>query len=312
MKRTAPILVVLLATLVLAACGSRLAQAPPAPQEEPAFYGPVAPESGVAGADESMRALDSSVFTDSGAAAVERLVVRTANLSLVVEDPALSAEAIAAMAEAMGGFVVSTNLYQTSYGDPAVLSTQGSITIRVPAERFEEAMRRLKEDAEEVRSENSSAQDVTQQYTDLQSRLRNLEAAEAQLREIMASATKTEDVLRIFEELRRVREEIEVIKGQIQYFEESARLSAITVELIPDVAAQPLQIGGWKPEGTAKQALEALIRGLQALADALIWLAICGVPAAILIGLPAWAGIRAARRRRTKEATPPTPKAKSG
>jgi len=311
MKSPARLTVVLLAALVLAACGSRLARASLSPQEEPAFYGPVAPESGVAGADESLRSLDSSVFTDAGAA-VERLVVRTANLSLVVEDPALSAEAIAAMAEAMGGFVVSTNLYQTSYGDPAVLSTQGSITIRVPAERFEEAMSRLKEDAEEVRSENSSAQDVTQQYTDLQSRLRNLEAAEAQLREIMASATKTEDVLRIFEELRKVREEIEVIKGQIQYFEESARLSAITVELIPDVAAQPLQIGRWKPEGTAKQALEALIRGLQTLADALIWLAICGVPAAILLGLPAWAGIRAARRRRAAQAgQAPKPESKS-
>lgn len=300
MKAPVRLLAALLSTLVLAACAPGAAR-PLDVQQEPGFYLPVAPESGVAGGEESMRALDSSVFTDS--AAVERLVIRTANLSLVVKDPAISAEAIAAMAEAMGGFVVSTNLYQTSYGDPAVLSTQGSITIRVPAERFQEALRRLKEDAEEVRVENVSGQDVTQQYTDLQSRLRNLEAAEAQLREIMASATKTEDVLRIFEELRRVREEIEVIKGQIQYFDESAQLSAITVELIPDAAAQPLQIGGWKPEGTAKQALEALVRGLQMLADALIWLVILGVPAAILIGLPAWAGMRAARRRRARKST---------
>ncbi len=310
MKAAARLLAALLATFVLAACGSPLARALP-PQEQPAYFAPVAPESGVAGGEESVRALDSSVFTEAGPA-VERLVIRTANLSLVVKDPAVSAKTIAAMAEAMGGYVVSTNLYQTSYGDPAVLSTQGSITIRVPAEKFEEAMTRLKEDAEEVRSENVSGQDVTQEYTDLQSRLRNLEAAETQLREIMASATKTEDVLRIFEELRRVREEIEVTKGQIKYFEESASLSAITVELIPDVAAQPLQIGGWKPEGTAKQALEALIRGLQTLADGLIWLGICGVPAAILLGLPAWAGIRAARRRRAKQSgQAPKPESKS-
>lgn len=300
MKAPVRLLAALLPTLVLAACAQASAR-PLDVQQAPGFYLPVAPESDVAGGEESMRALDSSVFTDS-AAAVERLVIRTANLSLVVKDPAASAEAITAMAEAMGGFVVSTNLFQTSYGDPAVLSTQGSITIRVPAERFQEALSRLKEDAEDVRAENVSGQDVTQQYTDLQSRLRNLEAAESQLREIMASATKTEDVLRIFEELRRVREEIEVIKGQIQYFDESAQLSAITVELIPDAAAQPLQIGGWKPEGTAKQALEALVRGLQTLADALIWLVILGVPAAILIGLPAWAGMRAARRRRARKA----------
>lgn len=306
MKVPVRLSIALLLALLLTACGAAAAMPYPV-QSEPAFIGPESPAAGLPAEEAARSNADSSVFTGSGSAA-ERLVIRTANLSLVVKDPAVSAESIAAMAEAMGGFVVSTNLYQTSYGDPAVLSTQGSITIRVPAERFQEALSRLKEDAEEVRSENISGQDVTQEFTDLQSRLRNLEAAEAQLREIMASATKTEDVLRIFEELRRVREEIEVIKGQIQYFEESSSLSAITVELIPDAAAQPIQIGSWKPEGTAKQALEALLRALQTVADALIWLVICGVPAGLLLGLPAWAGIRAARRRRAGQAAAAKPK----
>jgi hypothetical protein len=79
-------------------------------------------------------------------------------------------------------------------------------------------------------------------------------------------------------------------------------LSAISVELIPDIATQPLQIGGWKPEGTAKMAIEALVRGLQTLADAAIWVVICGVPAILLLGLPGLLIVRTARRRRAARA----------
>jgi Rad3-related DNA helicase len=133
---------------------------------------------------------------------IEPLVIRNANLSLVVEDPAESADEIASMAETMGGFVVSSNIYQTTYGTSQASTTRASITIRVPADRLDEALDEIVEDAIEVREKNISGQDVTQEYTDLQSRLRNLEAAEEQLREIMASTTKTEDVLEVFNDLR--------------------------------------------------------------------------------------------------------------
>ena len=191
----------------------------------------------------------------------ERLVIRNANLSLVVTDPSQSVENISQMAHEMGGFVVSSNVYQTTYNEN-VVSFRGSITIRVPAERLDEALVRIKEDATEVRSENISGQDVTQEYTDLKSQLRNLEAAEQELLKIMEASTEAEHVLDVFEHLRQVRGEIEVTKGRIQYFEESARMSAISIELIPDVAAQPLQIGRWQPQGTAKAAVEALLNTL--------------------------------------------------
>jgi hypothetical protein len=287
---------ILVLALALGACGGALS-----PSEGQggivSYEAPVLEEPNAA-----RSALDASGFPASEASAVERLVIETGSLTLVVKDPAVSAEAIRAMAKEMGGFVTRSDLYQTSYGDPAILATQASITIRVPSDRFQDALERLKDGAEEVRAENTTAQDVTQEYTDLQSRLRNLEAAESQLRDIMESATKTEDVLQIFQNLRQVREEIEVTKGQIQYYAESARLSAISIELIPDVATQPLQIGRWKPEGTAKMAIEALVRGLQSLADGAIWLGICGVPALLLLGLPAWAIVRTVRRRRAARA----------
>jgi hypothetical protein len=79
----------------------------------------------------------------------------------------------------------------------------------------------------------------------------------------MGSANRTEDVLNVYNQLTQVREQIEVTKGQIQYYEQSAALSSISVELVPDASVQPLTIAGWEPGGVAKEALQALITGLK-------------------------------------------------
>ncbi|MFN2147493.1 MAG: DUF4349 domain-containing protein, partial [Anaerolineales bacterium] len=121
-------------------------------------------------------------------------------------------------------------------------------------------------------------------------------------REIMASTTKADDVLRVFESLRQVRQEIEVTKGRIQYFEQSARLSAVSVDLLPDVVSQPLKIGRWQPEGTAKDAVQALINVLRFLADALIVIVILVVPVVFLLLIPVWILRRLILRRRARRA----------
>lgn len=228
---------------------------------------------------------------------IERIVIRNANLTIVVTDPSQSVEDITQMTQDMGGFVVSSNIYQTTFDD-TVVAFRASITIRIPAERLDEALNQIKDDALEVRNEDISGQDVTQEYTDLKSQLRNLEAAEEELLEIMNASTEAEHVLDVFEHLRQVRSEIEITKGRIQYFEESARMSAINVEIIPDVAARPLQIGRWQPQGTAKAALEALINTLQFLGNVLIWVLIYGVPIGVIFVLLAWLVIRPILRRR--------------
>jgi hypothetical protein len=226
----------------------------------------------------------------------------------LLTDPVAKAASIRQMAEAMGGYVVSSYIYQSSYGD-GLTADNASITVRVPAERLQDALDQMKGDAVEVRSENVTGEDVTAQYVDLESRLRNLEAAEAQLMEIMDSADETEDVLAVYNQLVATRSEIEMVRGQMQYYEESAALSSITAELIPDVAAQPIEIGGWQPQGTVKAAVEALIQALEWLADAAIWLAICVLPVALLVGLPVFLIVRSARRRRAKAALTAPPSA---
>ena len=299
MKKRYLFIVLGLLGVSLAACGARsLAQAPAydgITLERPAVESFVEMEDSYGGE------FDANIAHQP--AAMERLVIRNANLVIVVEDPSASASAINELAEQMGGYVVSLNVYQSTYGD-GLSATYASTTIRVPAERLNEALDKIKEGTVEVRSENISGQDVTQEYTDLESQLRNLEAAEEDLREIMGSLTKAEDVLRVYENLRQVRQEIEIIKGRMQYFEQSARLSAISVELLPDVVSQPLQIGRWQPEGTAKEALQALIKALQFLANATIWIVIYALPVLLLLSIPFWVIRWVVIRRRARKVTP--------
>jgi hypothetical protein len=163
---------------------------------------------------------------------------------------------------------------------------EASIVIRVPAERLDEALAAIKEGAVDIDYENRSGQDVTSIYVDLQSQLKAKQAAEQKLLEIMDRRGRAEDVLAIYLQVQSIQTEIEQLKGQIKYYEESAALSSISVRLIAEAGTQPLVVGPWKPEGAAKDAVEDLIRFLQNFAEFLIRFVIFTLPALILIAIP--------------------------
>lgn len=213
---------------------------------------------------------------------LERMVIENANLSLVVTEPHARAAEIGELAKSLGGFVVSTNLYETNLPNGGK-APQGDMVIRIPSEKLDEALAAIKEGAVEVRAENRSGQDVTQEYTDLESRLRNLEATEKQLTRIMEQAEKTEDVMSVFTQLSQVREQIEIIKGQMKYYEQSVALSSVSIQLLAEETVRPLEIGPWKPEGEARDAAQSLINFLQDFASLIIWLVILYIPAGLLI-----------------------------
>jgi len=313
MKKNA-VFVVLALLLVLAACAPK-ASVPfslGAPDEVRApGYDSLAQEAPVADAyNEGMTQPNEMPYGQSGTensttAIQERLVIMNAELSIVVSDPDIKVDAIARMANQMGGFVVSMNIYQT-YAPRGEVVLEGRISIRVPATSMDNAINQIKGDAIEVRNETRSGQDVTQQYVDLESRLRSMESARDQLEQIMLNATETEDVLSVFNQLEYYREQIEVVKGQMQYFEEASAYSLITVTVIAEETIQPLEIGGWKPEGVARDAVQALIQFLQSLVDFLIWLVILVLPILLIIFGPfvlVGLGIRSAiRKRKAKKA----------
>lgn len=219
------------------------------------------------------------------AADIERIVIKNGSMRLVVVDPAASMEAISAMAEEMGGFVVSANLYQ-EVARSGIEVPRASVTIRVPAERMDEAMSRIRAQSKaKPENENVTSQDVTSEYVDLKSRLKNLQAAETELTRIMQDARRTEDVLAVYQQLVQIREQIEVIQGQINYYDQAAALSSIAVDLIADAAVQPIEIAGWQPQGVAKEAVESLARAMQSIANAVIWVVIYLLPVLLILFL---------------------------
>jgi hypothetical protein len=241
-----------------------------------------------------MEAADGTLQTEMNAQ--ERVILKTASLRIVVDAADSAMTQITNMAEAMGGWVVSssTSMVRTADGQDVA---QGSITIRVPAEKLNEALSQIKSGAGEIEYESVSGQDVTQQYVDLNSRLTNLEAAETQLRQIMEEARRTEDVLNVYNQLVSTRGEIERIRGQLQYFQEAAAYSSISIDVIPKAIEAPIQIAGWSPGRTVESALAALLNVLRFGADVLITVVVLGIPLVVIISLPLWLVRRAWRRR---------------
>lgn len=301
------LVIVMLLAFVLTACAPARSQKQSIPeimpQEMYAGAPPAADEY-----SEGARTFQQEQVGSSGVVnPAERLVIRNANLSIVVRDPAEALDEIISMAEGMGGFVVTSNLYQRRLAN-GNLVLEGNVTVRVPALKLKEAMDQIKglvdNPQTDILSENISGQDVTAEYTDLKSRLRNLEDAAEQLRKIMETATRTEDVLNVLNELRSVTEQIEVLKGQIKYYEESAAMSAISVNLQAQETVAPITVGGWKPEGVARDAIQALIDAYQTIASGVIWAVLFCLPIALPIGLVVFFIVRGFLRWRKRRKTP--------
>ena len=156
---------------------------------------------------------------------IQRMIVRTSNITLMVSDITTTLDKITKLAEDSQGFVVSSNQWKDN---GALL---GTITIRVPAGEFDKAMSTLRGMADEVTAENTSAQDVTEEYTDLTSTLTNLQATEAQLLEIMKKAVTVEDILAVQSQLTNTQGQIETTKGRMKYLEQTSATSLISVSL---------------------------------------------------------------------------------
>ena len=157
--------------------------------------------------------------------ATERMIVRTAEISLVVDDVAIALDRVADLTESLGGYVVSSTRWKEEE------RLVGIITIRVPAEDFGNAMAALRALAVDVTHEATLSKDVTEEYVDLSAKLHNLEATEEQLLRLMEKAEKVEDILNIQRELSKTRGEIEQTKGRMQYLERTSAMSLIRVQL---------------------------------------------------------------------------------
>lgn len=223
------------------------------------------------------------------------MIVRSAEMRVVVEDTTKAMEAVTAAVDATGGFVAQSKVWREGE------LLRANVTLRVPSEKLSSTLASIRALSKRVESESISSDDVSTEFVDLEATLRNLEATETELRALLAVARerskKAADVLEVHEQLMVIRGQIEQIRGRMRYLSERSALSSVTLDLVPDAIAQPVVEPGWQPLVVAKEAARALVGVLRTLATAAIWLLIYAVPLLGILLLGA-GGIWLALRRR--------------
>jgi hypothetical protein len=271
--------IIVLVTLVLAACGAGSAQLStvgnPVPGGGKGNGEKPADQPGLVGQDGSG---DRSLDGDNGSQlyAVERpdlLIIKTGSLSLQVTGIDSVLATASTKITALGGYVAGSS--RQGEGDDQV----ATVTYRIPAAQWDAALVALRDLAEKVLAEQTQTQDVTGDVVDLTARIANLRTTEAALQAIMVKATKIQDVLAVQAQLTEVRGEIERLEGQKQHLLEQAAFSTLTVALsLKPQAAVVTSTKQFDPNSEIDRASASLVEFLQGLATAGIWFAIAWLP----------------------------------
>ena len=283
------ILFTLVAILLLGACSSTDA---------------LAPASDMAAADEAVAESVAGGEEFSANTGSQRKIVGRAHIDLIVTDPAKAVDQIKQLASRLGGYVSNTDLYRRSVNDESLL--QGSMTLRVPADQLDRTLGELEALALSVEAMDLNREDVTDQYSDVEAQLRNLEAAETELRELLSEVrtrpnAKPEDILEIHREIVGLRSEIEQLAGRQKMLDNLIALSTINVQLRPDTSNSQIFYEGWQPGLVVNRALNALVNALQIVGNLLIWFVLYALPLLALLAIPVYLIYWFLRRRRRRQ-----------
>jgi hypothetical protein len=208
----------------------------------------------------------------------DQFVIKTAGIEMTVDDLDDASENVRKYAKEVGGFV--ENLYDT--GEDADRTV--SATIRVPAAAFDSTVKKLKEMGVDVITSDENSSDITETYKDLEARLKNQKALEAQLLEVLDIADEVEDILAVQRELSVVRENIETLQASLDYYDSQTDMSSITVYMSLSSESLDLSSDPWRPVGVFREAVASLVYILKSLGSLAIWAAVLSP----LVLVPYW------------------------
>ncbi len=200
-----------------------------------------------------------------------RMIIKNASLSLTVKNVEETTSAVQNIATEHKGYVTSSSTRIVNEKEGSKIT---SMTIKVPATDFDTVLITIKPLASKVVSENTTGQDITEEFVDLTGKVKNLEATRDQLYEVMKKATKITDILEVQRELTNVTGQIEQIRGRMQYLEKNSAMATITLTLANEEKELPIVEKGWDPLGTMKGALRSLLTFLQRITDIALWVLI--------------------------------------
>jgi len=247
------------------------------------------------GGQETQVSLEGAAAVQAATLASDRKIIRNAEITIETDSPTDNLRKITSIAEAQGGFVVTSEFKQND-GGPQIKPTQTvTIVARVPSSQFSEALAQIRAVGGRVVQEKVSGQDVSEEYLDLDARIRSKKALEAQFLEIMKQAKKVSDALEVQSQLADVRTEIERLEGRRRFLENQSALSTITATLqmpAPLVAATTTGFGY-----SIKQAFGDAVDTAASIILFVIQAVIVLIPVALLVVLPVWFVWRVLRRR---------------
>lgn len=226
--------------------------------------------------------LDQTHTSEIDTAPTDRKIIRNADLSLESETPEETQRTITAIAEANGGFVVESQ--QTSSDARAAKRDIVTMSVRVPSQKFADTLAQIRATSEKIIFETVKGDDVTEEFIDVEARLKAKKALEQQFIEIMRRAGSVNEALSVQSQLAEVRGEIEKIEGRKRFLENQSSLSTIKIKLqTPEVVYTAASKGyGDRLSQSFGVGLEFAMSFLLGLVTFLVAIA----PFAILIGLP--------------------------
>lgn len=167
----------------------------------------------------------------SAAEAADRKIIRNADLTMEVNSTTDASHRVTSIAESHGGFVVTSESKQREEADSGKRTLDIKLVVRIPSNQFGLALDEIRSLASNMREDNVSGQDVTEEFIDLEARIKTQRALELQFLEIMKQASKVADALEVQRQLADVRTEIEKLEGRKRFLENRSSLSTITVNL---------------------------------------------------------------------------------
>lgn len=227
-------------------------------------------------------------YGGASTASVDRKTITTVDMTIKVNDAAAGVAEISKIAVDSGGYVSSSSVYDSYYGSDT--GKEGYVTVRVPESEYSSFLASV-EDLGEVSSKSVNAQDVTEEYIDVNARLDNLQRQETRLQEILNMTVTVEEVLSVEKELGRVRGDIESLTGRLNYLEDRIEFSTINIRV-----TEPRPISrSWG----IRDAVSESVNGFISMVNALIVLVGYVLPLVIIVAFFGGAFVLLRRRLRS-------------
>lgn len=185
--------------------------------------------------------------------ATERKIIKSGTLFLEVDDYAKKEKIISEIANSFGGFIFSSTINKTEEG-----SISGTIIVKVPEDKFDKVILEI-EKIGKLKTKEITGSDVTEEFIDLEARLKNSRAERDRIMEIFKKSGKITEILEVEKELARVQGEIEGTTGRLRYLTERTRLATITVDLYEKGAVSFTTAVEWRYGRVVKEIFKALL-----------------------------------------------------